>query len=89
VAGGWRRLHNEELYNLYPSPNIIRMIKSMRMRWATHIARMVEMRNMYQVLLENLKGGGYSGPERKWDVNIRRIFGNGVGKCGLNASDSG
>jgi hypothetical protein len=40
VAGGWRRLHNEELHNLYPSPNIIRVIESVRLRWAGHVARM-------------------------------------------------
>jgi hypothetical protein len=40
VTGGWRKLHNEELHNLYSSPSIIRMIKSMRMRWAEHVTRM-------------------------------------------------
>jgi hypothetical protein len=40
VTGGWRKLHNEELHNLYSSPSIIRMIKSRMMRWAGHIARM-------------------------------------------------
>jgi hypothetical protein len=40
VTGGWRKLHNEELHNLYSLPNIIRMIKSRRMRWARHVARM-------------------------------------------------
>jgi hypothetical protein len=45
VAGGWRRLHNEELHNLYSSPNIITMIKSRRIRRAEHVARVVEMTN--------------------------------------------
>jgi hypothetical protein len=40
VTGGWRKLHNEELHNLYSSTNIIRMIKSRRMKWAGHVARM-------------------------------------------------
>jgi len=45
LAGGWRRLHNEGLHNLYASPNIIRVIKSKRMRCAGHVARMEEMRD--------------------------------------------
>jgi hypothetical protein len=45
VTGGWAKLHNEELYNLYPSPSIMRMIKSRRMRWAGHTARMGQKRN--------------------------------------------
>jgi hypothetical protein len=47
VTGGWRNLHNEELHNLYSSPSIIRMIKSRRMRWAGHVARIGEKRNAY------------------------------------------
>jgi hypothetical protein len=50
VTGGWRKLHNEELHNLYSSPSIIRMIKSRRMRWTRHIARMEEKRNAYRIL---------------------------------------
>jgi hypothetical protein len=42
IVGGWRKLHNEELHNLYSSPNIIRTIKSGRMRWTEHLARMAE-----------------------------------------------
>jgi hypothetical protein len=51
VAGGCKRLHNEELHNLYASPNIIRMIKSMGMRWAGNVARMGQMRNAYNILV--------------------------------------
>jgi hypothetical protein len=51
VTGDWRKLHNEELHNLYPSPNIIRMTKSRRMRWAGHVARMGETRNAYIILV--------------------------------------
>ena len=51
VAGEWRKLHNEELNNQYSSPNIVRVIKSRRMRWAGHVARMGEDRGVYRVLV--------------------------------------
>jgi hypothetical protein len=51
VAGGWRILHNEELHNMYASPNVIRMIKSRRMRWTEHVAHIGEMRNVYKILV--------------------------------------
>ena len=51
VTGEWRRLHNEELNVLYCSPNILRVIKSRRMRWARHVARMGEERGVYRVLV--------------------------------------
>jgi hypothetical protein len=51
VAGGWRRLHNEELHNLYASLNFIRMITSRRMWWAGLVARMGKMRNAYKILV--------------------------------------
>jgi hypothetical protein len=50
VTGGWRKLHNEELHNLYSSPSMIRMIKSRRMMWAGHVARRGK-RNGYRVLV--------------------------------------
>jgi hypothetical protein len=49
VTGGWRKLHNEELHDLYPPLSIIRMIKSRRMRWAGHVARMGEKINAYRL----------------------------------------
>jgi hypothetical protein len=56
IIGGWRKLHNEELYNLYLSPNIIRMIKSSRIKWAGHVARMEEIRNEYNMLVRKPEG---------------------------------
>jgi hypothetical protein len=49
VTGGWKKLHNEELRDLYSSPGIIKMIKSRRMRWAGNVARMGEKRNTYRL----------------------------------------
>ena len=51
VTGVWRRLHNEELNDLYPSPSIVRVIKLRRMRWAGHVARMGEERGLYRFLV--------------------------------------
>jgi hypothetical protein len=51
ATGGWRKLHNEELHNLYSSPSIIRIIKSRRMLWAGHVARIGEKRNVYRLLV--------------------------------------
>jgi hypothetical protein len=56
VTGEWRKLHNEELHILYSSPNIIRQIKSRRMRWAGQVARMGEERNVYRVLMGKPEG---------------------------------
>ena len=56
VTGEWRRLHNEELNDLYTSPNIVRVIKSRRMRCARHVARMGEEREVYRVLVGKLEG---------------------------------
>jgi hypothetical protein len=51
VIGGWRKVHNEELRDLYSSPSIIRITKSKRIRWAGHVARMGEKRNSYRLLV--------------------------------------
>jgi hypothetical protein len=72
VTGGWRKLHNEELHNLCSSPSIIRMIKSRRMRWAGHVARMGEKRNVYRLLLGKPEGKRPLGrPRRRWMDNIK------------------
>ena len=56
VTREWRKLHNEELNNLYTSPNIFRVIKSRRLRWAGHVARMEEGRGVHKVLVEKPEG---------------------------------
>jgi hypothetical protein len=56
VIGGWRKLHNEGLYNFCSSPSIIRMIKSRRVRWAGHVARLGEKRNAYRILVGKPEG---------------------------------
>jgi hypothetical protein len=72
LTGGYRKLHNEELQNLYSSPNIIRMIKSQRMGWAGHVAGMGEMRIMYTILVGKPDGKTPLGrPRRGWkDIKI-------------------
>jgi hypothetical protein len=71
VTGDWRKLHNEELHNLYSSPNIIRMIKSMRMRWEGHVTRTGEKRNAFRILVEKPEGKRSPGrPRRRWVDNI-------------------
>jgi len=56
VTGEWRRLHNEELNDLYSSPNVVRVIKSRRMRWAGHVARICEERGVYRVFVGETGG---------------------------------
>jgi len=71
-TGKWRRLHNKELNDLYSSPNIVRVIKSRRMRWAGHVARMGEEREVYRVLVGKPEGKRPLGrPRRRWVDNIR------------------
>jgi hypothetical protein len=72
VTGEWRKLHNEELRDLYSSPSIIRIIKSRRMRWAGQVARMGEKRNAYRLLLGKPEGKRPLGrPRRRRVDNIR------------------
>jgi hypothetical protein len=71
VTGDWRKLHNEELHNLYSSPIIIRVVKSMRMRWERHVARMEAKRNAYRILVGKPEGKRPLGrPRRRWVENI-------------------
>jgi hypothetical protein len=70
--GSWRKLHNDELHNLHFSPNIVRVIKSRRMRWAGHVARMGEGRGVYRVLVGRPEGKRPLGrPRRRWEDNIK------------------
>ncbi|KAJ4428380.1 hypothetical protein ANN_24399 [Periplaneta americana] len=72
VTGEWRKLHNIELYAFYSSPDIIRKIKSRRLRWAGHVARMDESRNSYRVLVARPEGKRPLGwPRRRWEDNIK------------------
>jgi transcription termination factor 2 len=65
-------MHNEELHNLYSSLSIIRMIKSRRMRWAGHVARMGEKRNAYRIFMGKPEGKRPLGrPRRRWADNIK------------------
>jgi hypothetical protein len=72
VTGGWRKLHNEELHNLYSLPSIIRIIKSRRMRWAGHMARMGKKRNVCRLLVGKPEGNRPLGrPRHRWIYNIK------------------
>jgi hypothetical protein len=72
VTGEWKRLHNEELNDLYSSPTIIRVIKSRRMRWSGHVAHMAEGRGAYRILVGRPEGRRPLGrPRRRWEDNIK------------------
>jgi hypothetical protein len=73
VTGEWRRLHNKELYALYSSPNITRVIKFRKLRWRGHVARMGERRGAYKVLVGKPEGRRPLGiPRRRWVGNIKK-----------------
>ena len=72
VTGEWRKLHNEELRDLYSLPNIVRVVKSRRMRWAGHVARMGEGRGVHRVLVGKPEGKRPLGrPRLSWEDNIK------------------
>ena len=72
VTGDWRRLHNEELNDLYTSLNTARVIKSRRMRWVGHVERMGEEKGVYRVLVGKPEGKSPMGrPRRRWVDNIK------------------
>jgi hypothetical protein len=72
VTGEWRKLHNEELHDLYSSPSSTRIIKTRRMRWAGYVARMWEKRNVYRLLVGKPEERRPLGrPRRRWLDNIR------------------
>jgi len=72
VRREWRKLHTEDLNDLYSSPNIVRVIKSRRMRWAGHVARMGERRGVFRVLVRKREGKIPLGrPRRRWEDDIK------------------
>jgi hypothetical protein len=71
--GSWRKLYNDELHSLYTSPNIVRVIKSRKMRWVGHVARMGEGRCVYRVLVRRPEGKRPLGrPRHRWENNIKK-----------------
>jgi hypothetical protein len=72
VTAGWRKMHNEELHDLYSSPIIVRVINANRMRWAGHVARMGEVRGAYKILVGRPEGRRpLERPRHRWEDNIK------------------
>jgi hypothetical protein len=73
VDGSWRKLHNDELHSLYSSPNIVRVIKSRRLRWVGYVAHMGERRGVYRVVVVGKPKGNkpLGKPRHKWKYNIK------------------
>jgi hypothetical protein len=75
IIEGSRKLHNEDLHNMYPSPNIIRMIKSRMIEWVEHVARMEEKEKAYRILVGEAEGKRpVERPRRRWEGNIKINF---------------
>jgi hypothetical protein len=84
VTAAWRKLHNEELRDLYSSPSIIRIIKSRRMKWAGHVARMGEKRNAYRLLVgKRPLGRQRRGRMDNIKMDLLEIGWGGVDRIGL------
>jgi len=90
VTGEWRRLHSEEHNDLYASLNIVRVIKSRRMRWAGHVASMEEGRSLYRVSMGKPEGRRPLGrPRHRWEDNIKMDLKEvGCGGYGLDRAGS-
>ena len=83
VTGEWRKLHNEERSDLYSLPNIVRVVKSRRMRWVGHVARMGEGRIMHRVLAGKTEGKRpLERPRRRWENNTKMDLQEVEGGCG-------
>jgi hypothetical protein len=83
IAGEWRKLHNEELNDLYSLPNIVRVVKSRRMRWAGHVVCMGEGRGVHRVLVGKPEGTRSLGrSRRRWKDNIKVDLQKVGGDCG-------
>ena len=88
--GDWKMLHNDELHSFYRSPNIVRLIKSRRLRWARHVARMEEGRSAFKILSGNLKKATIWKPRYRWEDNIRmalKDIGNNISNWVDSAQD--
>jgi hypothetical protein len=82
--GLWRKLHNDELHDLYSFPNIVRVVESRKMRWAGHVARMGEGRGAYRVLVGRPEGKRPLGrPRHRWEDNIKM----GLGEIGIDGAN--
>jgi hypothetical protein len=87
VSGGWRKLHNEELHNLYSSQNIIRMIKSRRMRMVGHVARRGDRRNSYRILVGKAEGKRPQRRPRRMRMDNIKIDLRNIGWGGMDWID--
>jgi hypothetical protein len=91
VTGEWRKLHNEELNDLYSTPNIVRATKLRRMKLVWHVARMVERTGVYRVLVDKPERKRPLGkPRRRWEDNIKMdLSENGMWGYGMDGADPG